>query len=114
MYEYRVQKVLRTYDGDTMTVRLDLGFDVTKVEKIRLAFIDAPELKGEEHDKGIESRDWLRAKVKEAEDNNYTIVVRTLKDNKGKYGRYIGIIYINGIDINQQMMAEGLAIPYAT
>ena len=57
MYEYKVKEVIKVYDGDTITVILDLGFNVTKLEIIRFAWINAPELRGEEHDQGIISRD---------------------------------------------------------
>jgi micrococcal nuclease len=112
MYEYKIKEILKIYDGDTITVVIDLGFGVFKTEKLRLAFIDAPELRGEEHDDGIKSRDWLRKKLYEAVESKYDIIIKTLKDRKGKYGRYIAELFINGESINLKMLEEGLAIRY--
>ena len=43
MYEYKITKVLKVVDGDTVDVILDLGFDMFKKERVRLAGIDTPE-----------------------------------------------------------------------
>ena len=72
MYEYRIRNVLRVYDGDTITVELDLGFGVYKKEKLRFAEINAPELRGEERPEGLKSRDWLKAKIDKAIENGNT------------------------------------------
>lgn len=112
MYEYKVKEIKSIYDGDTMIVVIDLGFGVYKTEKLRLAFIDAPEIRGDEHDAGIISRDWLRVKMQDAIDNKKNITIKTFKDRKGKYGRYIAEIFIDEISINKQMIEEGYAIAY--
>ena len=105
MYEYKVKEIIKIYDGDTITVILDLGFNVTKLEIIRFARIDAPELRGEEHDQGIISRDFVREKMYNAK----KITIKTYKDHKGKYGRYIGGVYIDGENLNEMLVSEGLA-----
>lgn len=112
MYEYKVKEIKNIYDGDTMIVLIDLGFGVYKTEKIRLAFIDAPELRGEEHDDGILSRDFLRERMQNAIDNKQLITITTLKDRKGKYGRYLGEIFIDGVSINKELVQLGLAAEY--
>ncbi len=105
MYEYKVKEVIKVYDGDTITVILDLGFNVTKLEIIRFAWINAPELRGEEHDQGIISRDFVREQIKNARN----ITIKTFKDHKGKYGRYIGEVYVDGVNLNKMLVSEGLA-----
>ena len=56
--------VTRVYDGDTVTVDLDLGFKTfIKGEKIRLLRINAPELGGESKQEGIKSRDYIRGLI---------------------------------------------------
>ena len=112
MYTYRIKGFKKIYDGDTITVLIDLGFGVTKEEKIRLAFIDAPEIRGEERLEGLKSRDWLRERLLTAFNNGEEIIIRTLKDRKGKYGRYLGEIFINDISINKEMIQEGYALAY--
>ena len=63
MHEYRAY-VRKVYDGDTVTVDIDLGFDIIlHKQKIRLLRINAPEVRGIERELGLKSRDALREKV---------------------------------------------------
>ena len=106
MYEYRAY-VRRVYDGDTITVDIDLGFVVfLQKQKIRLAGINTPELRGEERESGIKSRDALREKI-----SNKWVRIKTSKDKKGKYGRWIGEIWLEEANINQWLLSEKLAKP---
>jgi len=107
MYEYRAF-VRKVYDGDTVTVDIDLGFDVVlKNQKIRLVRINAPEVRGKERQEGLKSRDALRAKI-----GNKWIKIKTQKDKKGKYGRWLGEIWLEDTNVNDWLLSEGLAIPY--
>ena len=109
MYEYKVKEIVKIYDGDTITVMLDLGFNITKVEIIRLAYLDAPEIRGEERPEGLKSRDWIRDRMHKAMEGD-GMVVRTFKDRKGKYGRYIGEFFIDGVSVNRELVTEGFAV----
>jgi micrococcal nuclease len=107
LYTYKAF-VVKVYDGDTITVDIDLGFGVFyKKQKIRLMGINAPELKGDERENGLIVRDWLREKIL-----NKEVIIKTIKDKKGKYGRYLGYIFLDNININEQMLNEGLVEPY--
>ena len=103
--------VKEVYDGDTITVDIDLGLKTfIHDEKIRLFGINTPELRGDEKQKGIISRDYLRTLIL-----NKEILLETIKDEKGKYGRYLGIIWANKFgkeytNINQLLVNEGLAV----
>lgn len=89
MYTYEAL-VTGVYDGDTITVDIELGFGVGfRKQKIRLADINTPEIRGEEREAGLISRDVLREKIL-----HKNVIISTFKDKKGKYGRYIGVIYI--------------------
>jgi len=100
--------VTGVYDGDSITVDIDLGFGIImKDKKIRLADIDTPELRGDEKDQGIISRDWLRNKIL-----NKHITINTIKDTSGKYGRYLAFVYYDNVNLNEQMLNEGLAKKY--
>jgi micrococcal nuclease len=113
MYEYKIKNIIKVYDGDTITVEIDLGFGVSITEHIRFAMIDTPEVRGESREQGLISRDWLREKLQNAVDMNRDIIIRTHKDSKGKYGRYIGLVYIddvNNTSLNMQLVDEGLAV----
>jgi len=109
LYLYKAN-VVDVYDGDTITVDLDLGFNTwIKNERIRLARIDSPEVKGKEKILGKKSRDWLKEKILGKE-----ILLRTIKskkgtDSKGKFGRYLGEIILDGENINDMMVKNGFA-----
>ena len=103
--------VVAVYDGDTITVDIELGLSVgLKAKKIRLHRINAPELRGEEREAGIRSRDHLRGLIL-----GQRIVLETIKDKTGKYGRLLGEIWLfedNGTatNINDALTNEGYAI----
>ncbi len=109
LYHYRAL-VTRVYDGDTCTVDIDLGLGVwVRGEKIRLARINAPELRGEERPQGLLARDFLRGQIEQRE-----IILQTIKDRKGKYGRYLGEIWLRQeqdtwLNINDAMVTAGHA-----
>jgi micrococcal nuclease len=103
MYEYRA-KIVKVYDGDTVTAVVDLGFNVSVTEKIRLYGLDTPEIRGEERADGLISRDRLRERILDQE-----VTIKTFKDKKGKYGRYIAEIFLGDENINEWLITEGLA-----
>ena len=100
-------KCVSVYDGDTVTLDISLGFGVTMREKIRLLGINTPEVRGKEKLDGLISRDRLRELI-----NGKDVIIATHKDKGGKYGRLLATIYLDGVDINQQLIDEGLAKPY--
>ena len=82
------------YDGDTCKVDIDLGLKTWVFgEKLRLARIDTPELRGDEREQGLLVRDFVREKIAGKE-----VLVQTLKDRKGKYGRYLAEIWYTDSD----------------
>jgi len=109
LYTYKAH-VTSVYDGDTCTVDIDLGLHTwIHGEKIRLLRIDAPEMRGEEREQGILSRDYLRSLIQDRE-----IILQTTQDKKGKYGRYLGEIWVMDEDgeyfnVNDKMVSEGYA-----
>mgnify|MGYP003137237686 FL=1 len=107
MWEYRgfVRKV---YDGDTITVDFDLGFDIVlKNQKIRLIGINAPEVRGKSRPDGLISRDALRSRIA-----NKWVTIKTEKDKKGKYGRWLGTVVLGDENINEWLISEGYAKKY--
>ena len=109
MYEYKAF-VRKVYDGDTVTVDFDLGFGITfSGQKIRLLGINAPEVRGPQRPDGLKSRDALRDRI-----GNKWVKVKTHKDRRGKYGRWLGEIYLLDEDesVNQWLIKEGLATEY--
>ena len=110
MYEYRAH-VTKVYDGDTVTVDIDLGFGIwLKKQSIRLVNIDTPEIRGEEREHGLIVRDIVAEKVLDKD-----ITLRTHKDSKGKYGRWLGeVIMEDGTNLNEWLLYEGYADPYGS
>jgi micrococcal nuclease len=104
LYHYKA-KVISVWDGDTIRADVDLGFGIWAFnQKFRLANIDAPELRGRELQRGQISRDKLRKKILDKE-----VIIRTNKDKKGKYGRWICEIFVGGENVNEWMVSEGYA-----
>lgn len=109
MYEYTAL-VRRVYDGDTITVDIDIGFGIwMHDQKIRLADINTPEIRGAEKVEGLKARDWLRNRIL-----NKVVMLHTIKDKKGKYGRWLGRIYLpdSVLCVNYEMVELGLAKMY--
>lgn len=105
-YRYNAT-VEEIYDGDTITVIIDLGLDTFTRKKLRLHNIDTPELRGSEREAGLIARDYLRELIL-----GKSVVIETIKDKTGKYGRYLAIVYINNENINDKLVSEGYAKRY--
>ena len=110
MYEYSC-RINRVIDGDSVDVCIDLGFDISFTSSVRLYGIDTPESRTrdpEEKKCGLLSKKFLEEAVK----NGKNIIIRTQKDEKGKFGRVLGSLVIDGININHKMIEENLAVAY--
>lgn len=105
MYSYRAL-IKSVYDGDTVRADIDLGFSHwISNEQLRLFGIDAPELRGDERTQGLVTRDYLINRI-----GNRAVEIQTVKDKKGKYGRYLAIIYLDGVNINEELIDKSLAV----
>ena len=111
MYEYKCE-VTRVVDGDTIDCVLDLGFSILHKCRVRLYGIDTPESRTRNLDE--KARGKLASKFLEDSINNGKLVIlrSELKDSKGKYGRVLGSIVVDDLDINQAMVAQNLAVKY--
>ncbi len=117
-YNFRVTEIKKVLDGDTIDVIIDLGFDLAKTERVRIAGVDTPEKRTrnlEEKALGIDATEWLKDKLEGAIDGDDDLVIRTeLVGGVGKYGRLLGWLYIGDADVslNEQMITEGYAWAY--
>ena len=111
MYEYGCQ-VTRVVDGDTIDVDLDLGFDIIYKCRVRLYGIDTPESRTRNKDEKVRGK--LASKfLQDAINNGDHVILRTqLKDSKGKFGRVLASVIVDGIDINQSMVTNHMAVRY--
>jgi len=105
-------------DGDTIDVTIDLGFDLYKKERVRIAGVDTPEKRTrdlEEKALGIDATNWLKEKLTETIKGDEELTIRTeLKGGVGKYGRLLGWLYVgeSNISLNELMIEEGYAWEY--
>ena len=117
-YNFRVTEINRVLDGDTIDVTIDLGFDLYKKERVRIAGVDTPEKRTrdkEEKALGIDATNWMKEKLDAAIKGDDELTIRTeLKGGMGKYGRLLGWLYVGESDVslNEQMIAEGYAWEY--
>ena len=117
-YNFRVTEINKVLDGDTIDVTIDLGFDLYKKERVRIAGVDTPEKRTrdlEEKELGIDATNWLKEKLDGAIAGDDDLVIRTeLVGGVGKYGRLLGWLYIGDADssLNEQMIDEGYAWLY--
>jgi endonuclease YncB( thermonuclease family) len=117
-YNFRVVKINKVVDGDTIDVTLDLGFSLTKKERVRIAGVDTPEKRTRDKEEkilGIDATNWMKEKLTETIKGDEELTIRTeLKGGMGKYGRLLGWLYVGDVDVslNEQMISEGYAWEY--
>ena len=117
-YNFRVIEINRVVDGDTIDVTIDLGFDLYKKERVRVAGVDTPEKRtrdDEEKALGYDATNWLKEKLEGAISGDDELSVRTeLVGGVGKYGRLLGWLYVGDaeLSLNEMMIDEGYAFPY--
>tara|TARA_R110000751_G_scaffold157090_1_gene262513 strand:+ start:116 stop:535 length:420 start_codon:yes stop_codon:yes gene_type:complete len=109
MYEYNC-KVKKVVDGDTVDVVIDLGFSIHYSSRVRLYGIDTPESRTRNKDekvRGLMSKQYLIDALSKGQ-----VVIKTRKDKKGKFGRVLGEMYVDDININLKLVEEFLAVKY--
>jgi len=108
MYTYRA-KVNRVVDGDTFDVTIDLGFGAFLKQRLRLARVDTPEVRGEERPEGLKAKEFVELWFGKWDGE---IIVKTTKE-RGKYGRYIAeVASPEDENLSDLLLAEGLAEEY--
>ena len=117
-YNFRVVSIDKVLDGDTIDVTIDLGFDLYKKERVRVAGVDTPEKRTrdlEEKALGLDATYWLKKKLEDTISGDDELTIRTeLVGGMGKYGRLLGWLYIgeDTVSLNEQMIDEGYAWEY--
>jgi len=110
MYEYNAQYV-SNYDGDTIKFIADMGFGISYKITVRVSSIDTPELRAKdpvEKVKAYEAKEFVREALLGAD----KIVIKTFKDKKGKYGRYIAEVLYDGLNLGEELIGKELAVVY--
>ena len=117
-YNFRVTEIVKVLDGDSIDVLIDLGFDLYKKERVRIAGVDTPEKRTrdlEEKALGIDATYWMKKKLEDTIAGDEELTIRTeLKGGTGKYGRLLGWLYVGDdtVSLNEQMITEGYAWSY--
>ena len=97
-YNFRVIEINRVVDGDTIDVTIDLGFDLYKKERVRIAGVDTPEKRTRDLDEkelGIDATNWMKEKLDGAISGDDDLIIRTeLVGGMGKYGSAFLVGYI--------------------
>jgi micrococcal nuclease len=108
MYNYE-GKVLRVVDGDTLDIDVDLGFKIHHIIRVRLVGVDTPEVYGVKKD----SQEYMMGKEASIKVEELClgkeVLVDTLKDRTGKYGRYLATIHVDGRNLNAMLIEMGYA-----
>ena len=105
-------KVERVIDGDTIVVDLYLGLGaVLDDQHIRFYGIDAWETRGEKREKGLKAKEYLEERLSKGQ---IEIEIRPEWDQngRGKYGRWLGIVYVDGVNINAELVEKRHAEEY--
>ena len=117
-YNFRVVSIDRVVDGDTIDVSIDLGFDLIKKERVRIAGIDTPEKRTrdlEEKALGIDATNWMKKTLEDTIAGDDELTIRTeLVGGMGKYGRLLGWLYVgeSNVSLNEIMIEQGYAWAY--
>ena len=111
MYQYKIKRIHRIIDGDTIDVEIDLGFGITLSHRVRLKDIDAAETRTKdlkEKAEGLMAKEWLEKELSKPGE----WIIETTKDDK--YGRILGTLYLVGepVTVNERMVNDGIARPY--
>ena len=108
VYERRAT-VTRIVDGDTLHLDVDLGCDTTLAMTVRLYGLNCPEMNT---DAGKAAKAYVEQWVGDSASKQF--VVRTVRDTKEKYGRYLADLLpaSGGESLCEALLASGNAVPY--
>ena len=115
MYEYKCQEIKKVVDGDTVDIVLNLGFNILHAVRVRLASIDTPEIRTRDLDekaRGLLAKEFLKNWLSQ-EHEKKKIVIKTFKKSKGKFGRVLAEIWVNDVNVNEDMIECYHAVPYS-
>ena len=122
-FKYRIKALERVVDGDTIDVAIDLGFDVSTTQRVRLLGIDTPESRTadpEEKKFGLLSKEklkeWcLKAVVSEKDDIEMEIRCPQA-DSREKFGRVLAEVWVREgntwTKVNRWLCENGYAVAY--
>ena len=111
MYKYGA-KLLRVVDGDTADVMIDLGFDTWVKARLRFKGVDTWESRTRDLEEKAKGKLATAFTKKYLEMNEGKFIIQSF--GKGKYGRVLAEIFIEGEDtsLNKLLIENGHAYVY--
>jgi micrococcal nuclease len=110
MYEYRCV-IVEVIDGDTVDVDIDLGFGVwMRSERIRIQGVDTPESKTSDKEEkvfGLLAKKYGETLLPVGKD-----CIMMSMEFRGKFGRILGDIKVDGVTLSESLLSNHLAVPY--
>ena len=104
--EYRyTARVLRWVDGDTVDLRVDVGFFLRLEDRFRLYGIDTPERGQPGYKEATAMADTLAPA-------DTVVLIRTYKPYRDKYGRWLAEVFVGDTSVNEQLLIQGMAKAY--
>ncbi len=113
LFFYRVTQIIRVHDGDSCRLVLDMGFKTYAEKATRLARINAPEMRDPDPEvktKAYAARDYLRERLGAAMAAGGDVIIHSVKLEK--YGRALIELFVDGVNINDELVQEGHAVTY--
>lgn len=112
---YKHAVVSRVVDGDTYDIIVDLGFNIAHKIRVRLLGVDTPEVYGIKHDdpeykRGVAASDFVKQRLRDGT----PVTLRTVKDKKGKYGRYLAEVFYRSDDGTELSIGDEIIKNYHT
>ena len=111
-YVYKA-RCTRVIDGDTVNLEVDLGFHVFIKQRFRLSRIDAPETYGVKKDSDEQAAGTLAKERLTELILDKDVVIKTDRDRGDKYGRYLVEVIVDGTNVNDLLLEEGLVKVYS-
>ncbi len=107
MYSYQAE-VIKWVDGDTLVLEIDLGFHIKRIERIRLARINTPEMRSEIPFRRRKAR-HARMAGKKFCPNGSIVEINTFKIKIDMYARYIAEVTFEDKNLSDYLIEQGVA-----
>lgn len=106
-------KITHVVDGDTVDLHVDRGFYDSFEDRFRLFGINTKELHSkiaEDRQLAQEAKDYVTMLL------NVSIMIRSVKDKREKFGRWFAIIFYKKdnvwTNLNKELLAKNYAVEY--
>lgn len=101
-------RCLRVIDGDTLALRVDVGFHLTRTDHFRLLDVDTPEVRGAEREAGLAAHGFVCAWLTEAGLGDWPLLIETVPE-PDSFGRYLCRVWrsSDGAELAEDLITAG-------